>query len=228
MPVVGTAADLDGQQCPGGVLAGVGDALLDDPVERPADHIRHRLGRVDAVGVVDVEPGLPGLLDQAGQVGVRRLRAVRAARRSGRRAARRALRAGRSAPRAPSPGSRAALSRISSASRSVRNASAPACIEIWEIRWASTSCISRAITRAFGGAGLAHPQLLLGLGPLGAVAQGPEQLAARPDVHAPGGDRGHEDDVEAEVSATPGRPTRLADRAKTRAPARLSSASGTI
>ena len=38
-----------------------------------------------------------------------------------------------------------ALSRISSAVRSWRNASAPACIEIWEIRWARTSCISRAI-----------------------------------------------------------------------------------
>ena len=39
----------------------------------------------------------------------------------------------------------AALSRISSAVRSSRKLSAPACIEIWEIRWASTSCISRAI-----------------------------------------------------------------------------------
>ena len=38
-----------------------------------------------------------------------------------------------------------ALSRISSALRSSRKASAPACIEIWEIRWARTSCISRAI-----------------------------------------------------------------------------------
>ena len=43
-PVLGRPGELDGQQAAGGVLAGVGDPLLDDPVERPAGRVRHSAG----------------------------------------------------------------------------------------------------------------------------------------------------------------------------------------
>ena len=52
------------------------------------------------------------------------------------------------------------------------------------IRWASTSCISRAIRARSLNCALLDAQRLLGLRPLGPVAQRPEQLAARADVHA--------------------------------------------
>ncbi len=64
------------------------------------------------------------------------------------------VRTSRSTPRTPRRSVRAscavdwmtaALARICSAVRSSRNARAPAFIEICEIRWASTSCISRAM-----------------------------------------------------------------------------------
>ncbi len=91
-----------------------------------------------------LQPGVAGLGDQPREVGVRRLRLVE-------RLAGAASRSTPSTPRRSVSAScaatwiTAALARSSSASRSSRNAMAPAFIEICEIRWASTSCISRAI-----------------------------------------------------------------------------------
>ena len=66
-----------------------------------------------------------------------------------------------------------ALARITPAARAIssggasgRNSSAPACMLSSEIRWASTSCISRAMRARSCGLRLLDAQLLLGLGAL--------------------------------------------------------------
>ena len=139
-------ADGERHRCSRRVLARVRQALLHDPVGgAPDGGGRRRVAQLDPGG--DPHPGRARLLDERGEVGERRLGRLASGSRRRPRAGRRSRRA---APRAPS----CALSRItpaasatSSAGASGWNSSAPACTESSERRWASTSCISRAIRR---------------------------------------------------------------------------------
>ena len=96
-----------------------------------------------------------------------------------------------------------ALPRITPAARrpppagaSGRNSSAPACRLSSEMRWASTSCISRAIRSRSSRRACVDPQLLLGLGALRPVAQGADELAPGADEHAPGDEAGGDEDAD--------------------------------
>ena len=76
---------------------------------------------------------------------------------------------------------------------------APACNAISEIRWASTSCISRAMRVRSAMRAVVGVQTLLGLGAQRTLAQREEELTSGPDEHAPRDRReheryGHEDD----------------------------------
>ena len=68
--VVGRAADRDAHRGAGRVLAGVGDALLHDPVDGARRRCRARSPSCDAVVQSTRMPGLAGLVDQRRQVGV--------------------------------------------------------------------------------------------------------------------------------------------------------------
>ena len=179
---------------PGCVLADVGDALLHDPVDRPAGRRGHRGGGVHVVGQVDVEAERARLVDERRDVVVRRLRARRGGPGSSSRSTPSTSRSSWRASLAwpwiwPSP------SRSRSPSRSSRKARAPACMETWVMRWASTSCISRAMRARSVERACDDPQLLLELGALGAGAQAPDDLAPRADVEAPA----HHPGVDGEV-----------------------------
>ena len=141
IPVSGDPADPDDQQRPRRVLAGVGDASC-DPVDRPSGRVRDQLA--DEVLGLDPHARALGLPDQARHVGVRRLSASEPL--AGPPVAQDAEHAAQvvRAPRAPCRGSPRRWSASSSDSPSPVD-QGPACIEIWEIRWARTSCISRAI-----------------------------------------------------------------------------------
>ena len=88
--------------------------------------------------------------------------------------------------------SSSAVSRTFSGGRSGWTSSAPACSAISEIRWASTSCISRAIRVRSAMPDPVGVQTLIGLGAQGTLAQGEQELASGPDEHAPGGRRERE------------------------------------
>ena len=129
----------------GRVLAHVGDALLDDPVDacgrsRAAPASRRRRASVQSTSRPRV---LASSTSAAMSSYVGCGRAV-AGPGSSSRSTPSTSRSSWSASLAwpwiwPRP------SRSRSLSRSSRNASAPACIETWVMRWASTSCISRAM-----------------------------------------------------------------------------------
>ena len=145
-PFPGRSLDAAGRPAAGRrVLAGVGQRLLDDPQRVAPDGVRDGRQVGDAHVGVQAHPGGARLLEQAGQRGERRLRRLRRVGRRLRRAARRSPRAGPRAPGARWRGSPPAARATSSGGASGRNSSAPACRLSSEIRWASTSCISRAI-----------------------------------------------------------------------------------
>ena len=161
-------------------------ALLHDPVGVAADAVGHRRrGRPRRHSELTRMPGLARLVEQAREVGERRLRALRARRRRSSRST--PITSRRSSQRLV--GARADRRRraraISSGGASGRNSSAPACMLSSEIRWASTSCISRAIRARSCGCGLLDAQLLLGLGALGALAQRQHELAPRARTYMP-------------------------------------------
>ena len=140
-----------------GVLAGIGESLLHDPVRAAPD--RHRHGRRIGHPTLQLDPGpgppcLGGQLGQVGQRGLGPLRRVVGPVVTGPVARPVGTGSARSTPITARSSSSAwwALSRItpaaraiSSAGRSGRSSNAPACRLTSEIRWASTSCISRAI-----------------------------------------------------------------------------------
>ena len=152
------------------MLARVGDALLHDPVDACGP-----TGVGDAVAVA------------AGRAKSTRIPASRASATSRGTSAyvgcgwlmQHAGLSSRSTPSTPRRSVSASLARVldarrslaqaASASRSLRKASAPACIEIWEIRWAEDVVHLARDPGAFLGPGLVDAQLLLGLGALGAV-----------------------------------------------------------
>ena len=181
----------------GGVLAGVGDALLDDPVDRPADHVGHAVVGLHEVVVLDGEPGLLGLGDQPRQVGVRRLRPVE--RLAG-------VHVAQHAEHAAQVGERLVGRRLDD--RGAR----PHLLGGEVLAEGERSGVHGDLGDPVGehvvhlprdpgplvGAGLRDPELLLGLGALGAVPQRPHQLAPGADVHAPAEDPGGEDRVDGE------------------------------
>ena len=148
----GTAQhDLDGLAR--GVAGGVGERLLRDAVERAAALVgqrapsassscsRHRCARGAHAVEEAVEVGEGRLRRPAGRDRPRRRPRRRCPGRAGRpRIARRSTSASRAPARMTS-----SASRISSGEAVRRWASAPACSETIDRRWARTSCISRAI-----------------------------------------------------------------------------------
>ena len=205
-PVLGRAAELDGEQAARGVLAGVGDALLDDPVDGPADRVRH-LGGVARPGrrSSTLSPPLAGLVDQLAEVGVRRLRRPSGGSPSG--VAQHAEHAAQVGQRLVGLvlDHRRAGAHLARASRSVAERQRAG------VHGDLGDPVGQHVVHLAGdpgplvGPGLRDAELLLGLGALGAVPQGPEQLAARADVHAPAEDRDRDDDVDRAGSPTTGR-----------------------
>ena len=158
-------------------------------------------------------------------------------RRGSRRAARRAPRAGPRAPGARWSGSTPGRPRdllrrrVGPELQRARRAGVSS-----EIRWASTSCISRAIRARSAAARLLDAQLLLGLGPLGAVAQRADELAPGADEHAPGdaatpttsttssSERHSDGSLLGSIAGVDRRSTASADGARSRRPARTAGA----
>ena len=90
--------------------------------------------------------------------------------------------------------SSSAVSRTFAGGRSGRTSRAPACNASSEIRWASTSCISRAIRVRSAIRARSSCRRWSASARSGPLAQGEQKLPPGPDEHPPGGDGEHERD----------------------------------
>ena len=189
--VVRRAGHLQHDRHPRGVLAHVGQPLLDDPVRRPAHLVRHRGGPGHPVDVLDPHPGSLGLPDERRQVPEGRLRAfVRAA----------GSAVAKHAEDLPEVVDRLVRGRLDQLRGLLllRVAEVGAVGQRPGMDGDQADPVGQHVVHLAGDPGplvelsLFHPEPLLGLRALGPVTQGPQQFAPRADVHAAGqhGDRG--------------------------------------
>jgi hypothetical protein len=179
------------------MLAGVGQPLLDDAVQRAAHGLGHRRIPLHQVGELDVHAALAGLLDQGGEVVVRRLRPADQLAGAG---------GAQDAQARPEVVER--LVRLglddSGAGADLVGRQVVAVGEGAGVQGDLGDPVGEYVVHlpgdpgAFVAAGVVHPELLLGLGPLGALAEGPQDLATRADVHAPTEHGDGDDHVEQE------------------------------
>ena len=226
-PVGRRAADVDQHGDAGRVLAGVGQALLDDPVRRPADLLGHLRHVVHPVVVLHPHPGLLGLQHQRAQVAEGRLRALAEAGR---------VVAAQHAEHLPQVAERLVrlgLDQLGGLAHLV-GGEVGAVGQRTRVHGDQADPVRQHVVHLardpgpLVGAALVHPELLLGLGALGAVAQRPQQLAPGAEVHPPDQHRDREREAEREVdpprarwaasARSSGRPS--ADHAAARRPAR--------
>ena len=184
--VVRRAGDPYPRRRAAGVLADVGERLLHDAIGVASQRARYGVRVLNLHLEVDGRAGAAGSPRRGGGCPTASAAEVAAAgswpgsSRSSPITPRSSSRAWRAVERSSS-----AVSRTCSGGRSGRTSSAPACNASSEIRWASTSCISRAIRVRSAIRARSSCSTLVGLRPQGPLAQGQEQLASGPDEHPP-------------------------------------------